>query len=435
MAAAVRSEKWISDPSQRAKLLAAWAHSHPDSDEMRAAVEFACRGETASRLWSALAAEMTRESNWLLRDHWIDGIAYQMHLAGELAARVPGIDIAMPASPQDALLVGSIARLLQRRLVAEGSATYRAIEKRVSEQIQPLSQRVVQAMPSDLEQASTEGESLSNLQDLVAWIRAADAVTRRDLLDTLLHSDPRNPLRSVAVDAWVGSDPQMQRLLIDGISEWEPVLRSQALIVLLRHESGARGLLEWMERGAGTAGDLPPWVWQALRNSANEEVRRRASNWETKAEMRWEDVAAAYRESWRHSGDSQRGLEHFRKWCASCHRVGEVGIAIGPSLDSYRVRPNEAIALAIAEPSREMDPKYEQQQIVTQEGRVITGLLLQNASDRLQLLTAQNEQVSLERNEIAAWKASGRSMMPDGLLKELDPAALNDLIAFLRKLP
>jgi hypothetical protein len=51
------------------------------------------------------------------------------------------------------------------------------------------------------------------------------------------------------------------------------------------------------------------------------------------------------------------------------------------------------------------------------------------------LLTAQNEQVSLERDEIAAWKASGRSMMPDGLLKELDPTALNDLIAFLRKLP
>jgi putative heme-binding domain-containing protein len=82
-----------------------------------------------------------------------------------------------------------------------------------------------------------------------------------------------------------------------------------------------------------------------------------------------------------------------------------------------------------------MDPKYEQQQIVTQEGRVVTGLLLQNAGDRLQLLTAQNEQVTVQRDEVATWKASGRSMMPDGLLKELDPIALNDLIAFLRKLP
>ncbi|MFN7730438.1 MAG: PVC-type heme-binding CxxCH protein [Pirellula sp.] len=435
MAAAVRSEKWVSDPSQRAKLLVTWTHTHPDSDEMRAAVEFACRGETASRLWSAVAAEMTSESDSLLRDHWIDGIAYQMHLAGALEARVSGIDIAMPASPQDALLVASIARLMQRRLIAEGSATYRAIEQRVSEQIQPLSQRVVRAMPSDLEFNSTEGKSRSNLPDLVAWLRATSPDARRSLLDALLHSDPSNPLRVAAVDAWVGSDPQMQRLIIDGLSDWEPMLRSQALIVLLRHESGARGLLDWMENGTRTAGDLPPWVWQALRNSPNEDVRRRAGKWETKAEMRWEDVAATYREAWRHPGDSQRGLEHFRKWCASCHRVGDVGIAIGPSLDSYRVRPNEAIALAIAEPSREMDPKYEQQQIVTQEGRVVTGLLLQNVRGRLQLLTAQNEQVSLERDEIADWKASGRSMMPDGLLKELDPTALNDLIAFLRKLP
>jgi putative heme-binding domain-containing protein len=242
-------------------------------------------------------------------------------------------------------------------------------------------------------------------------------------------------VRTLSVDAWVDADPQMQAMLLDGLSEWEPSLRSQALIVLLRHESGAKRLLNWMESGNRSASDLPPWVWQTLRGSPNEEVRRQASRWDARESLRWEDVAATYREAWRRTGDSDRGLELFRKWCASCHRVSDVGIAIGPSLDSYRVRPNEAIAIAIAEPSREMDPKYEQQQIVTQEGRVVTGLLLQNAGDRLQLLTAQNEQVTVQRDEVATWKASGRSMMPDGLLKELDPIALNDLIAFLRKLP
>lgn len=435
IAAAVRSERWIADPSDRAQLLADWARLHPASDEMRAAVEYACRGRTASQLWNALASEMADGSRSHPSANWSDGIVYQMHLAGELASRISQLDIALPESPQDALLVASIARLLQRRLISEGSATYLAIEQRVSEQIQPLTQRVVHALPPALVPAPDGAESRPNLQDLVVWLRATNPETRRDLLDAVLRSDPRNPARAVAVNTWVGSDPQMQRLLIDGLPEWEPVLRSQALLALLRHESGANRLLEWMEDGNRASDDLPPWVWQSLRSSPNEEMRRRAGKWQAQAEMRWEDVAATYRQAWNREGDAERGREHFRKWCASCHRVSDVGIAIGPSLDSYRVRPNEAIALAIAEPSREMDPKYEQQQIATQEGRVITGLLLQNTGDRLQLITAQNEQVSVPRDEIAAWKASGRSMMPDGLLKELDPTALNDLIAFLRKLP
>jgi putative heme-binding domain-containing protein len=113
----------------------------------------------------------------------------------------------------------------------------------------------------------------------------------------------------------------------------------------------------------------------------------------------------------------------------------EIGIAIGPSLDSYRVRPNEAIALAVAEPSREMDPKYEQQQIRTKDGEVAAGILISSSQDQVTLLTAQNQSVSISKNDVEQWKSSGKSLMPDGMLKELDPKALNDLIAFLRLVP
>jgi putative heme-binding domain-containing protein len=113
----------------------------------------------------------------------------------------------------------------------------------------------------------------------------------------------------------------------------------------------------------------------------------------------------------------------------------DIGITIGPSLDSYRVRPNEAIALAVAEPSREMDPKYEQLQIRTSDGEIAAGILVSSTQEQVTLLTAQNQNISIKRNDIQEWKSSGKSLMPDGMLKELDPAALNDLIAFLRKVP
>jgi putative heme-binding domain-containing protein len=146
-------------------------------------------------------------------------------------------------------------------------------------------------------------------------------------------------------------------------------------------------------------------------------------------------VASKYRDAWDKPGDAKQGQEHFRKLCASCHQVMDIGIPLGPSLDSYRVRPNEAIGLAIAEPSREMDPKYEQQLIRTTDGEVASGILIRSSQDQITIQTAQNQSVSIRRSEIQEWKSSGRSLMPDGLLKELDATGLNDLIAFLRLVP
>jgi putative heme-binding domain-containing protein len=111
----------------------------------------------------------------------------------------------------------------------------------------------------------------------------------------------------------------------------------------------------------------------------------------------------------------------------------EIGLVLGPPLDSYRVRPNEAIALAIAEPSRDLDPKYEQHQIRTTSGEVVVGLLESSGSDSIRIRTAQNALINLERQDIEAWTTAGKSMMPEGLLQEIDPIALSDLIAFLRQ--
>jgi putative heme-binding domain-containing protein len=82
-----------------------------------------------------------------------------------------------------------------------------------------------------------------------------------------------------------------------------------------------------------------------------------------------------------------------------------------------------------------MDPKYEQQQIATHDGEVHVGILQASSSERITLLTAQNQVVSVSRSDIENWKSSGKSLMPDGLLKEIDPIAMADLIAFLRKIP
>jgi putative heme-binding domain-containing protein len=82
-----------------------------------------------------------------------------------------------------------------------------------------------------------------------------------------------------------------------------------------------------------------------------------------------------------------------------------------------------------------MDPKYEQQQIRTKDGEVAAGILVSSTAEQIAILTAQNQNVSISKSDVEEWKSSGKSLMPDGMLKELDPKALNDLIAFLRLVP
>jgi putative heme-binding domain-containing protein len=204
---------------------------------------------------------------------------------------------------------------------------------------------------------------------------------------------------------------------------------------LIRSQSGAKLVLDFAEQKESSTSALPAWVWQALRASPSDVIRKRAQSLSPVSEVPWETVASTYRAAWEKPGDADRGEAHFRKLCASCHRVMGIGIGIGPSLDSYRVRPNEAIAMAVAEPSREMDPKYEQLQIRTIEGDVAAGILVSSSQEQITLMTAQNQSLSIRRDQIDQWKSSGKSLMPDGMLKELDPEALNDLIAFLRRVP
>ena len=104
-------------------------------------------------------------------------------------------------------------------------------------------------------------------------------------------------------------------------------------------------------------------------------------------------------------------------------------------MDSYRVRTNEAIAIAIAEPSRDLDPKYEQHQVRTRDDETFAGLLSSSGTGFIEITTAQNQVARIAKESIETWTTTGKSFMPDGLLQELGPTALNDLIAYLRSRP
>ena len=68
------------------------------------------------------------------------------------------------------------------------------------------------------------------------------------------------------------------------------------------------------------------------------------------------------------------------------------------------------------------------------DGRVITGLPVEETADRLVLKTAEGQRVSLEPRSIEDRRTSDVSLMPEGLAQTMTDQELVDLLVYLTTL-
>jgi putative heme-binding domain-containing protein len=134
-------------------------------------------------------------------------------------------------------------------------------------------------------------------------------------------------------------------------------------------------------------------------------------------------------------GNPERGREVFfsaKVGCSACHPVGERGGRAGPDLSRIgALRQTRDLLEAIVFPSSTIAPDYRQYMIVTRDGRVLTGALVRESADVIHLRTAQLEEISVARGEVAQLKMSPLSIMPEGLEKAMTAEELSDLLEFL----
>jgi putative heme-binding domain-containing protein len=124
----------------------------------------------------------------------------------------------------------------------------------------------------------------------------------------------------------------------------------------------------------------------------------------------------------------------YRRACATCHRAEGQGVAVGPDLATVAGRSPDDLLVHILDPNREVAPAYVTYTVATTDGLVLSGLLAAETASDLTLKRAEGATDVVPRSRIEAIKASGVSLMPENLETQADPAAVADLIAFLRGL-
>ncbi|NBP80209.1 hypothetical protein EBU58_05725 [bacterium] len=130
-------------------------------------------------------------------------------------------------------------------------------------------------------------------------------------------------------------------------------------------------------------------------------------------------------------GNADAGRTVFRKHCVSCHRVEGVGHQLGPSLAAMQARGPEAMLLGILDPNREVLPAFTARTAVSADGRVLTGVLTAEGDASITLQAADGQQQVLARDDLDELIDTGRSLMPEGFERSINPNEMADLLTYL----
>lgn len=134
-------------------------------------------------------------------------------------------------------------------------------------------------------------------------------------------------------------------------------------------------------------------------------------------------------------GDRDRGELLFRHTqgasCAKCHSVDQSKNGFGPGLSSIGLRSNTRhIVQSIVEPTAVITEGFNQLTVVTDEGQVYSGVLLEESGLTLSLGRSNGERIDIPKHSIEERKKSAVSAMPD-MSELLTPQHVADLTAFL----
>jgi len=138
------------------------------------------------------------------------------------------------------------------------------------------------------------------------------------------------------------------------------------------------------------------------------------------------------------TGDILRGKNIFfaeKSKCAACHRVGERGSRIGPDLTTIGAnRAGHDLLESIVLPSSTIVRDFEPYNIVTNDGRVLAGLIVRQNAASVTIQQQTGDPITLPRKDIDEMVAGTVSIMPNGLDKALTESELADVIAYLLSL-
>jgi putative heme-binding domain-containing protein len=224
--------------------------------------------------------------------------------------------------------------------------------------------------------------------------------------------------------AWTMADRKGYYEWFPRAREWSGGNSYRKFLVNIENESLA-GLTENEKLALETLGARKPYVPPPLPKPEGP-----GRPWATA------DVLAAAKDG---LGKGQRDFNRGKKAfaaarCIVCHRFGEDGGATGPDLTQAAGRFQlKDLVEAITEPSKVVSDQYKGSVVQTADGKVVTGRIVNETADKIVIVTDPEDAtkfVEISRSKIDEIVPAAESLMPKGLLDQLNETEVLDLLAY-----
>lgn len=247
--------------------------------------------------------------------------------------------------------------------------------------------------------------------------------------------EPRNPpaVQQAALDFFSATrSPRFAEELLNQWNSFSPAMRPQVLDGMLAQPELTALLLERVKTGDLRASEIDAAHRQQLLQHGDEKIRTQAKEAfgsEIASDRR--RIVESYQAAKDLTGSADRGRLVFEKHCGACHKIADVGHAVGPDLAALTNRTPVALIESIFDPNRNVEERYRSYTIVTDDGLSHAGVLVSESASSITLLEQQAKESVLLRSAIEFLQSTGMSLMPEGLEKDLSPQNVADVIAFV----
>lgn len=297
----------------------------------------------------------------------------------------------------------------------------------------PTARQRVSELASD--RRASEADRKTGIGILADLGTDADA---RLLMKFVLDEQEPAGVRLAAIDA-------VQRFALTDVCEAllkvypssKPPLKDRLQSALLsRPEWGTRFLAEFDAKRLPVT-DLTAERWQGIVNRLDPEARGKISRlWGRVSpptpEERLAEVRRLNNDLRAGTGSAEQGCPLFTQHCATCHRLHGEGHAVGPDLTHANRGDRDYLLVQLVDPNAIIRKEFVTYIVATKDGRVLTGLLVEQNAGGVTLLAAKAEKLTIAASNLDELRESEASLMPENMLKKLTPQELRDLFAFLQ---
>lgn len=220
------------------------------------------------------------------------------------------------------------------------------------------------------------------------------------------------------------------------VNRWPLLSAAQRRFAITRwwsESSMARRVVDAIESGKIAETEVSRRQWQvAAQNSSHVRLQQHARDYLDRHPVRSRDVVMRkYQPSLTATGNVNRGRQMFRQHCATCHRLEKHGGVIGPNLAEFAKRGKAVLLVNVLDPNREVNPAFVTYQVLTHDGRVLSGAIREENARSVTLVQASGDTRTIARTDIDTIRGTGRSLMPEGYEDVMNVTAMTDLLQYL----